>query len=165
MQGRAQIVGGVRDSVLEDGCLLLDALDAPEEIVALDDTAEPAEEGLGLLRRYGLVGAEGVVRRERSPDGAKDLRAGAIGCEILGSDTHRDEDFRGPCAVVGRRSDTAARQSPSQAFCLSSWCDDANPRTARHACHLILRTSGPLNLCMNAYLALAHLHVPACAFR
>src|SRR5712671_5422208 len=107
--------------MLEDGRLLLEALDAREQVVALDDTAEPAEESFRFLRRNRLVRAEGVIRSERSSHGAEDLCACAIRCELFGRDADRDEDLRGPGAVVRRRSDAAARQSSGQAFCLSSW--------------------------------------------
>src|SRR5207248_1500883 len=139
-------------AVLENGGLLLDPLDAGDQVVALDDAAEPAEERFGFLGRHRLVGAEGVVRRKWSADCADHLRAGAIWRELLGSDANRDEDFRGPCAVVRRSDDAAARQSSCQAFGLSAWSDDSNPGPARHACHLTLRTSDPLNLCIKAYL-------------
>src|SRR5207248_10920018 len=98
-------------------------------------------------------------------DDAKAQIATAISSDVLRRDPDGHQEFRGADPVVRRSSDAAARQSSSQALCFSPWCDDVNPGPARHACHLILRTSGPLNLCINAYLALAHLDVPAIAFR
>src|SRR5205085_3613607 len=165
VQRGAKIVSGIGDAVLEDRRFLLDALYAREQVGALDDAAEPAEEGFGFLRGNRLVGTEGVVRREGRADGAKDLCASAVRSEVLRRDPDGHQDFRGADPVVRRSSDAAARQSSSQALCFSPWCDDVNPGPARHACHLILRTSGPLNLCINAYLALAHLDVPAIACR
>src|SRR5207237_514112 len=78
--------GGTGDAGLEDRRLLRDALDAREQVGALDDAAEPAEEGFGFLRGYRLVGTEGVVRREGRADGAKDLCASAVRSEVLRRD-------------------------------------------------------------------------------
>ena len=116
LQRAAHVVRGVGQATLQRGDALVEPLAAGEEIDALDDRPQPAEENLRLVGHHHFVRPRSEARRARLAHRHQSSSARAEGSDILYPQHHHH--FGARSAVVRRGGNAAAgepRAEPSHA--------------------------------------------------